>query len=156
MAFFAKARKEDVRVLANKMGLILGQNLKILQIIDQIMKSPHCKEDAVKYLLCNIVEDRKTGKEKEWNAKKQAKLDKERENKYDKRSCDVKDNRSGRVCYDYGEPGVIKSCCLKRNLSCTNFTLRVEKALFQSCVVKSSQLALLNVTVKGFLYVQCM
>ncbi|GFT42908.1 hypothetical protein NPIL_6071 [Nephila pilipes] len=80
MAFLDKVRKEDLLFLADEMSLFLDLDLKILQI----MKSSQYKEDVVKYLLCNFVDDRKEREEEKRNAKEQAKLDKKHVYKLEK------------------------------------------------------------------------
>ncbi|GFS46897.1 uncharacterized protein NPIL_281051 [Nephila pilipes] len=54
------------------MGLVLGQGLKIFEITEQILQAPQYKEEMVKHLLNNIIEDRKSKEE-------ESKLDRERE-----------------------------------------------------------------------------
>ncbi|GFS53077.1 retrovirus-related Pol polyprotein from transposon 17.6 [Nephila pilipes] len=81
MAFLAKVKK-DLRVLAEEMGLVLGQGLKNFEITEQILQAPQYKEEMVKPLLSNIIEDRKSKEEK-------SKLDREREFKLQKLTLNI-------------------------------------------------------------------
>ena len=82
MAFLAKAKKEDLRVLAEELGETVGLDLKVIEIKDLILKSNGYEEEFVKALLSSIIEDRKAKEESEQlalaQALAQANLEKER------------------------------------------------------------------------------
>ncbi|GFW25968.1 retrovirus-related Pol polyprotein from transposon opus [Trichonephila clavipes] len=59
MAYFGKARKKDLRLLAEELNLNVGDNMKIADLSKLITTHPDHDEEFSKNLLTIIVEDRK-------------------------------------------------------------------------------------------------
>ncbi|GFY38673.1 CCHC-type domain-containing protein [Trichonephila inaurata madagascariensis] len=59
MAYLGKARKEDLRLLAEELNLNVGDNMKIADLSKLITTHPDYDEEFSKNLLTIIVEDRK-------------------------------------------------------------------------------------------------
>ncbi|GFR19899.1 hypothetical protein TNCT_485021 [Trichonephila clavata] len=58
MAFLTKGKKEDLRRLAWKMGLVVAEDLRILDIKQLILSSEGHEENTIKDLFMNIIEER--------------------------------------------------------------------------------------------------
>ncbi|GFT42811.1 hypothetical protein NPIL_658261 [Nephila pilipes] len=58
MAFLTKGKKEDLRTLTWKMGLVVAEDLRILVIKQFILNSEKCEQNSIKIFLTNIIEER--------------------------------------------------------------------------------------------------
>ncbi|GFY65644.1 retrovirus-related Pol polyprotein from transposon opus [Trichonephila inaurata madagascariensis] len=65
MAYLGKARKEDLRLLAEELNLNVGDNMKIADLSKLITTHPDYDEEFSKNLLTIIVEDRKLREQQE-------------------------------------------------------------------------------------------
>ncbi|GFX77176.1 hypothetical protein TNCV_1679591 [Trichonephila clavipes] len=65
MAYLGKARKEDLRLLAEELNLNVRDNMKIADLSKLITTHPDYDEEFSKNLLTIIVEDRKLGEQQE-------------------------------------------------------------------------------------------
>ncbi|GFS50213.1 retrovirus-related Pol polyprotein from transposon opus [Trichonephila inaurata madagascariensis] len=77
MAYLGKARKEDLRLLAEELNLNVGNNMKIADLSKIITTHPDYDEEFSKNLLTIIVEDRKLREQQEV-VRKQQELEKEK------------------------------------------------------------------------------
>ncbi|GFQ79700.1 hypothetical protein TNCT_382791 [Trichonephila clavata] len=78
MALLGKARKEDLRLLAEELNLNVGDNMKISDLSKLITTHPDYDEDFSKNQLTIIVEDRKLREQQEMVLKQQE-FEKEKE-----------------------------------------------------------------------------
>ncbi|GFT58866.1 hypothetical protein NPIL_217831 [Nephila pilipes] len=58
MAYLDRARKEDLKTLAEELGMVVEENFKVIQLIELISKSDNCDEPLVKGMLLVITEER--------------------------------------------------------------------------------------------------
>ncbi|GFT70646.1 hypothetical protein NPIL_513771 [Nephila pilipes] len=58
MAYLGRARKEDLKTLAEELGLVVGENFNVIQLTELIIKSDKCDEPLVKNMLQVITEER--------------------------------------------------------------------------------------------------
>ncbi|GFY51047.1 hypothetical protein TNIN_311471 [Trichonephila inaurata madagascariensis] len=65
MAYLGKARKEDLRLLAEELNLNVGDNMKIADLSKLITTHPDYDEEFIKNILTVIVEDRKLREQQE-------------------------------------------------------------------------------------------
>ncbi|GFY54802.1 hypothetical protein TNIN_10741 [Trichonephila inaurata madagascariensis] len=77
MAYLGKARKEDLKLLAEELNLNVGDNMKIADLSKLIITHPDYDEEFSKNLLTIKVEDRKLREQQEV-IRKQQELEKER------------------------------------------------------------------------------
>lgn len=73
MAYLAKGKKQDLVELAETLDVVIGENFKVLEIKDAIVKGSNYDEEFTKECLNRIVNDRK-------EMEQQAQKEKEREN----------------------------------------------------------------------------
>ncbi|GFW86586.1 CCHC-type domain-containing protein [Trichonephila clavipes] len=78
MAYLGKARKEDLRQLAEELNLNVGDNMKMADLSKLITTHPDYDEEFSKNLLTIVVEDRKLREQQEV-VRKQQEFEKERE-----------------------------------------------------------------------------
>ncbi|GFX35428.1 hypothetical protein TNCV_102351 [Trichonephila clavipes] len=78
MAYLGKARKEDLRQLAEELNLNVGDNMKIADLSKLITTHPDYDEEFSKNLVTIVVEDRKLREQQEV-VRKQQEFEKERE-----------------------------------------------------------------------------
>ncbi|GFU96439.1 retrovirus-related Pol polyprotein from transposon opus [Trichonephila clavipes] len=78
MAYLGKARKEDLRQLAEELNLNVGDNMKMADLNKLITTHPDYDEEFSKNLLTIVVEDRKLREQQEV-VRKQQEFEKERE-----------------------------------------------------------------------------
>ncbi|GFY42122.1 hypothetical protein TNIN_140501 [Trichonephila inaurata madagascariensis] len=78
MAYVGKARKEDLRLLAEELNLNVGDNMKIADLSKLITTHPDYDEEFSKNLLTIIVEDRTLRKQQEL-VREQQEFEKEKE-----------------------------------------------------------------------------
>ncbi|GFQ71694.1 retrovirus-related Pol polyprotein from transposon 297 [Trichonephila clavata] len=71
MAYLGKARKEDLRLLAEELNLNVGDNMKISDLSKLITTHPDYDEDFSKNQLTIIIEDRKLREQQEMVLKQQ-------------------------------------------------------------------------------------
>ncbi|GFQ93873.1 CCHC-type domain-containing protein [Trichonephila clavata] len=76
MAYLGKARKEDLRLLAEELNLNVGDNMKISNLSKLITTHPDYDEDLSKNQLTIIIEDRKLREQQEFEKEKE-RLDRE-------------------------------------------------------------------------------
>ncbi|GFT83161.1 hypothetical protein TNCV_2129731 [Trichonephila clavipes] len=57
MAFLTKGKKEDLRRLAWEMGFVVAEDLRILDIKQLILSAEGYKENSIKDLFTNIIEE---------------------------------------------------------------------------------------------------
>ncbi|GFT47588.1 hypothetical protein NPIL_700581 [Nephila pilipes] len=57
MVFLTKGKKEDLRRLAWEMGLVVAQDLRILNIKQLILNSKKYEENSIKNLLMIVIEE---------------------------------------------------------------------------------------------------
>ncbi|GFQ82181.1 hypothetical protein TNCT_31611 [Trichonephila clavata] len=65
MAYLGKARKEDLRLLAEELNLNVGDNMKISDLSKLITTHPDYDEEFSKNQLTIIIEDRKLREQQE-------------------------------------------------------------------------------------------
>ncbi|GFX55065.1 hypothetical protein TNCV_2305851 [Trichonephila clavipes] len=65
MAYLGKARKEDLKLLAEELNLNVGNNMKIADLSKLITTHPDYDEEFSKILLTIIVEDTKLREQQE-------------------------------------------------------------------------------------------
>ncbi|GFQ72336.1 hypothetical protein TNCT_380521 [Trichonephila clavata] len=70
MAYLGKARKEDLRLLAEDLNLNVGDNMKISDLSKLITTHPDYDEDFCKNQLTIIIEDRKLREQQEFENRK--------------------------------------------------------------------------------------
>ncbi|GFT92584.1 hypothetical protein NPIL_642801 [Nephila pilipes] len=58
MADLGRPRKEDLKTLAEELGLVVGENFKVIQLTEPISKSINYDEPLVKGMLQVITEER--------------------------------------------------------------------------------------------------
>lgn len=73
MAYLAKGKKQDLVELAETLDVVIGENFKVLEIKDAIVKGSNYDEEFTKECLNRIINDRK-------EMEQQAQKEKEREN----------------------------------------------------------------------------
>ncbi|GFV85375.1 hypothetical protein TNCV_3772001 [Trichonephila clavipes] len=78
MAYLGKARKEDLRQLAEELNLNVGDNMKMADLSKLITTQPDYDEEFSRNLLTIVVEDRKLREQQEV-VRKQQEFEKERE-----------------------------------------------------------------------------
>ncbi|GFX72335.1 retrovirus-related Pol polyprotein from transposon opus [Trichonephila clavipes] len=78
MAYLGKARKEDLRQLAEELNLNVGDNMKMADLSKLITTHPDYDEEFSKNLLTIVVEDRKL-REQQGSGSKTTEFEKERE-----------------------------------------------------------------------------
>ncbi|GFX18063.1 hypothetical protein TNCV_1577421 [Trichonephila clavipes] len=66
MAYLGKARKEDLRQLAEELNLNVGDNMKMADLSKLITTHPDYDEEFSKNLLTIVVEDRKLREQRKW------------------------------------------------------------------------------------------
>ncbi|GFR29897.1 hypothetical protein TNCT_621891 [Trichonephila clavata] len=71
MTYLGKARKEDLRLLAEELNLNVGDNMKISDLSKLITTHPDYDEDFSKNQLTIIIEDRKLREQQEMVLKQQ-------------------------------------------------------------------------------------
>ncbi|GFY33755.1 hypothetical protein TNCV_4594671 [Trichonephila clavipes] len=76
MAYLGKARKEDLRQLAEELNLNVGDNMKMADLSKLITPHPDYDEEFSKNLLTIVVEDRKLREQQEFE-KERERLDRE-------------------------------------------------------------------------------
>ncbi|GFT55671.1 hypothetical protein NPIL_340251 [Nephila pilipes] len=78
MEYLGRARKEDLKTLAEELGLVVGENFKVIQLTVLISKSDNCDEPLVKGML-QVITEKSVAKEaaallKTENVEKQQKI----------------------------------------------------------------------------------
>ncbi|GFS86927.1 hypothetical protein NPIL_464171 [Nephila pilipes] len=58
MTYLGRSRKEDLKTLAEELGLVVGENFKMIQLTELISKSDNYYEPLVKGMLQVITEER--------------------------------------------------------------------------------------------------
>ncbi|GFS87798.1 hypothetical protein NPIL_193451 [Nephila pilipes] len=58
MAYLGRARKEDLKTLAEELGMVVGENFKVIQLTELISKSDNYNEPLVKGMLQVFTEER--------------------------------------------------------------------------------------------------
>ncbi|GFT86242.1 transposon Ty3-G Gag-Pol polyprotein [Nephila pilipes] len=126
MAYLGRARKEDLKTLAEDHGLVVGENFKVIQLTELISKSDNFDERLVKEAPI---------------FKEVIRLKKEEPSEV--------------VCCGCGTPGVIKpkcpSCKGKDKRNHGTFS----SVILQSASCPSKQLATLEVTISGVMGITC-
>ena len=80
MTFLSCTRKEDLKILADELGLVVGENFKIWQITELITKSENYDEVIVKGMLQVITEELKTIQKAKELAEEKERLEKDHKN----------------------------------------------------------------------------
>ncbi|GFT53047.1 hypothetical protein NPIL_26031 [Nephila pilipes] len=169
MAFLIQGKKEDLRRLAWEMGLVVAEDLHILDIKQLILNSEKYEENSIKNLLMNIIEERlEKNKEAEQLAeqeRRKAEMDFELQklklqleakkkkwsdaSRGDKLKTDDRSERPSVSCYGCGKPGVTNPRCSNCKSTANMDSGNLRNIILHSCSSTPNQSAELKLAANG-------